>query len=526
VAEPSRQPATDPGVAALRWLALFLVPFLVLAVVHWDWAPSATAGDYAQYLLHARALVEGRGYGDIGYIYHPAAGLIGPPVLPPGLPLTLAPLVALGGVHSPLVRLLMIVSVVTFAALAAWRLAREVEPWQAALGSAFAAYAMEASLNTLGQLSDPGFAALLWGTVLAVDRDGPWTWRRVAGVTALGFATMAYRTAGIALIPGLLLFALLRRRALGPRPFVPAAVWTAAGGIGLAAGVVSIPFAERILRSISDLGRHLSTFAQNYRIAPFEAELYPFTSDRANDVYHVIASVLVLIGLALILWRARRTFLVPLAAAYAVMLLVAPVSESRYAWPFYPLLGASLALGTTVVVLRLAAFWRPRIQTFVAAGPLVLILLLALARDARRPAPASLVRHPDALALFAWLAERSRRADADTVPSLRLAFHNPRVVTLETRVPAMGLVPRTPPGQMAALLRVGATHLIWQGTGLGPPTSPRDAPCVQRVANRLPDLYPDDFTLEYQNLTFRVYRVQRGAGVIDGVGEPISWTEC
>jgi hypothetical protein len=102
----------------MRWLAVLLVPFFVLLALRWNWPPSATSGDYAQYLSHARALVEGRPYSDIGYIFQPAASLIGPRNYPPGLAVTLAPVVALGGVHSPLVRLLMLACVVLFVTLA------------------------------------------------------------------------------------------------------------------------------------------------------------------------------------------------------------------------------------------------------------------------------------------------------------------------------------------------------------------------------------------------------------------------
>src|SRR5947209_4817338 len=90
------------------WACASLVPFLILAVHHWSWPPPADAGDYAQYLSHARAIVEGRPYAQIGYLYHPSAWGVGPPAYPPGLPLTLAPAVAIGGIHSGLVRLIML----------------------------------------------------------------------------------------------------------------------------------------------------------------------------------------------------------------------------------------------------------------------------------------------------------------------------------------------------------------------------------------------------------------------------------
>lgn len=517
--------APSPGAAAIRWLAPFLVPFVVLAVLHWNWAPSTAAGDYAQYLLHAQTIVDGRPYSATGYIYHPAAGLIGPPSLPPGLPLTLAPLVAIGGVHTPLIRLLMIASVVAFAVLPAWRLARDMEPWQAALGSAIAAYAVEASLASVAPISDPGFAVFVWATILAVDKDGAWTWQRVLGVTALGFAAISYRVAGVALVPALFLFALLHRQRLGMRPFIPAALWSAAGLIGLAAGLVQLPFSERFGNAVLDPREHLDTFARQYRVAIFDAELYPFpgTWNLANDVYHLVASLLVLLGLVILFRRTRRTFLVTLTLAYSVMLLIAPVAEGRYAWPLYPLVGAAMALGVTTVVRRLTPSWAPRTQTIVAATPVIATFVIALAIQARHGAPPSFVRHPDAVALFSWITERGKEW-ASTTP-MRVAFHNPRVVTLETGVAAMGLVPRTAPGQLSALDRARVTHLIWQGTGLGT-DSLRNAPCVQRVADNLPLLFPNRFALEYQNHTFRVYRVLPGPSSGDSVNVRINWSDC
>jgi hypothetical protein len=495
-------------------------------VRHWSWAPSTSAGDYAQYLLHAQAIAEGRPYSATGYIYNPAAGLIGPPTLPPGLPLTLAPLVAIGGVHTPLVRLLMIVSVVAFAVLSAWRLARDMEPWQAALGSAIAAYAVEASLASVAPISDPGFAVVVWATILAVDTDGAWTWRRVLGVSALGFAAVLYRVAGIALVPALFLYALLERRRLGIRPFIPATLWSSAGLIGFAAGIVRLPFTERFGNAVLDPAEHLDTFARQYRVALFDAELYPFPSawNSANDAYHLVASLFVLLGLVILFRRTWRSFFVMLGAAYSLMLLIAPVAEGRYAWPLYPIVGASMALGLTTAVRRFIPSWAPRTHAIAAATPVIVAFVASLAIVVQREAPASFVRHPDAEALFSWVTQRGKEL-ASTTP-MRVAFHNPRVLTLETGVPAMGIVPRTPPGQLAALDNYRVTYLIWQGIGLGTDSVGRKVPCVQRVANSLPMRFPHRFALEYQNRTFRVYRVLPGAHSSDSVNVRINWSDC
>ena len=47
--------------------------------------------DWAQYIMHARAITQGRAYSDIGYVWSIYAPLIGPPAYPPGTAFVLAP---------------------------------------------------------------------------------------------------------------------------------------------------------------------------------------------------------------------------------------------------------------------------------------------------------------------------------------------------------------------------------------------------------------------------------------------------
>jgi hypothetical protein len=277
-----------------------------------------------------------------------------------------------------------------------------------------------------------------------------------------------------------------------------------------------------MVRSINNLGEHLDTFARQYRIAFADAILYPFPNSIANDVYHLVGAAFALLGLLLIFRRAHRSFLAAFAAAYGAMLFLAPVAEPRYAWPLYPLIGAGFAFGLTTAVRRFLPQMSQQRQTaLVMAAPLVL-LAITLVRHAQREAPPSLVRHPHALMMFAWL----RNENSSAANKLRVAYANPRVLTLETEVRAMGIVPRTPPGMLAALTRLGATHLVSQSVGLGPAANPGRPSCVQRVAGTLPELYPTSFTLVYQNPTFRVYRFHPTPGSADDPGKPISWSDC
>jgi hypothetical protein len=484
-------------VRAKLWLTVWLVPFVLLAYRHVDWPPPAPAGDYAQYLSHARAVAEGRGYSDIGYIFHPEASTIGPPAYPPGLSLTLAPIVALDGVHSPVTRILLLGSVLAFAFLAWKRLVMDLEPWQAAVGAAFTALALEVALATLVPISDPGFCALLWATVLAVDTAGGWSWRRIVLVTVLGFAAMSYRTVGVVLVPALALYGVLLWRGGGAqrRALIPVALW---GVVGVIAALPYLPLLGRLDAGVdaNALVSRVRLLVRHYRLALFEAQLYPFTWEIASDGYHVAATVLMMVGAVVLARRAWRSFLVVLSACYVALLAFAPVSDGRYLWPMFPVLAAATALGAQRMVGRLAGSAAVPVQRTALVSAFGAVLIGAFLVALRRPMPASLVAHPETRALFAWIDS------AATHRPLRIAFHNPRVLTLETRVPAMGLVPRTGPGQLAVWVERRITHVVWQ-------TGPM-AGCLQRIANLAVEQYPERFALEYESPMFRVYQLLPG----------------
>jgi hypothetical protein len=482
-----------------------MLPFVVLAVRQWGWPPTDVNGDYAQYILHAKALLDGRPYGDVGYLFHPAAGPIGPPAYPPGLPLTLLPILAVAGVSYPLFRVLMLVSMVVFA-YAAWRrLSADVEPWQAAIGAGFTALAIEAQPGILGPISDPGFCALLWMAVLVTDA-APLTWRRVVLVIALGFGAIAYRLAGVALVPAFVLYGIVQWRRNHWRGLVPPAVWSAAG---LAAALVvrrPLPSMDWLRMLPPDLSARWHMLSTQYRFTLFEAELYPFASNALNDAYHALASLLLVAGLTVILWRIRRSLLGAFLVAYVLMLLAVPTAEGRYLWPIFPLFCTAIPVGAHWCLTRMRVpAVRLRVPLATAFG---VILAATLFTALGRERPRSLTDDADTRALFAWAREENTRHP------MRVAFRNPRVFTLETGVPAMGLVHRSGPGQFAAWDDRAITHFIWQ----------RDtASCVQRMANALVTSRAERFVLMYDNASYRVYRVLPGPRPAETAWERLDW---
>lgn len=468
-----------------------MIPVLGAAAFHWPWQPPAWSGDYAQYLLHARAILEGRGYSDIGYIYNPAAWTVGPPAYPPGLPLTLVPIVAVAGENMAVLRLFSIGCLVLLAWFAYKRLSRATYPIFAAVSAALAALSIELQLGTIAPISDLPFAALLWWFVLAGDGEEAWDWRRVAVVTFLGFALLSYRVAGVAVIPALAVYAFLNWRRDRGRSMVPVVIWCLAGLAALGAGLVENPYADGVSSVKTSLATQLSILKANYQFTLFEAQLYPFGINRADDIYHVVATLFAGIGGVILLWRMRKSLLVWVTGSYLAMLALAPVADGRYAWPLFPIVGLALAVGLHFAMTRLRLTEQTSIKLVTVVFGLVAIG--AMRHTFSEPRPYAITGTQESRAVYSWLARRQQEEP------MRLMFYNPRVVALKTGVPTMGLTQRDEPGQLVAIDESRISHLIAMPDSL--------SDCLQRAANHLPVKYPERFELEYENPAFRVYRV-------------------
>jgi hypothetical protein len=495
---------------SLRQRALLLVtallPFLVLVALHWPILPLLPAGDYAQYLLHADALVHGRAYSDIGYIYTAYNPYIGPVNQPPGLPLTLVPLLAIGGHSLILPKALMVASALVFIGLAGAYFAKRTSPWIGAGAVAMTGIAVEIMFGTNTVMSDLGFAALVWAAIVTIDREGRWTAGRAAAVCALTLAALAYRAAGVALVPALLLWVVVHRRDRGPYVFAPLVVLglLAIGALIFARDVAPVGL---VFTTLGGLKYRLVSNIGDYRFALFASELYPFPGKLANIVYHVVATGIIVLGLARYARREWRSFLVIFAAVYATMLALAPVADARYAWPLFPLIATSLLAGTSWLVTTLAA----RRGRTVAPDRIVFGLALAGAVAsavvaAARPVPNTLLEHPDVRALFDQVRRRP------TTEPMRAVFMNPRVLTWETGVPAMGLFAASTDDVIAELRDKGITHVIVGDLGQHPAAN---GSIEEAIRERSGYFHP-----EYRNASFAVYRFTADSGAAAGQPAP------
>jgi hypothetical protein len=480
------------------WLyAAALLPVVALAAWHWSGGPGLQSSDFAQYILHGRALAEGRPYRDIGYLWVAFNPSYGPHVREPGLPLLLAALFRLFGAGLLVPRLILLGLGLAFCVVAGVYFAR-LAGRPVGLGVTLFTGVSASVLYSLSQIqTDLPFALLVWIVILLYDHDGPLELARVAAITCAGALALLFRTAGVALIPAALCFALARRRQAGLRALLPPALWAAALAVAQVLAPSAASFGAMYVRMASRLVHHTSSFltlhanrSLGYRMSLHYATLYPFPYDAANNVYHALAALLAALGLVALYRRMRGGFLAWFVGFYVVLLVVAPVASSRYTILLQPLITALFLQGLVVLAGRL------RIEA-ARAGWMVLALATLLAAGAvpqsleRQPALSDL---PDARALFDRI-----RADARATPRMRVMFAQAIVLTEQTGVSAMPQFFAPSDTIVAVIQRRCLTHVV-----VGSPSPASIANNALRLAvERNPAL----FTEEYRNGTFTLLRV-------------------
>ncbi len=447
---PSTTVSSDVAKTTPRFLPVLVVALLgLLAVWRVAVAGPPPGDDWGQYLSHARALLEGRSYSDIGYLFSPPAWTVGPATFPPGLPLTLVPLLAISDEPTALVRLVMHGFLVAFL-MFAWR-------YFSHEGDRTLAWGMVALLGTgflLGNSamyasSDLGMCAFIWAVLTLAEGTMPWSWKRTALVGALGLGAILYRIAAVPLVAAVVLWVLVRcvrarKLEVGWQPLFVALLWAvgfwgifvtfAAGtqvmdSVGAAIGVGdSGVFAESLRFELSRVGGKIL----RYRLALTDTYLYAFPSGLANRSYHVLALGLTLVGLWV--WvKAKWTRLsTALFVSTCGFLLAAPVWNPRYAWVLTPFVAYGLLLGISTLTQRWASPERSKLWASTGA---VLVSVIAIGTAASREAAPALPSNAE------W-REVGRAVQAESSGRVvRAASNRPRVLTWLTRIPAAGMAP-------------------------------------------------------------------------------------
>jgi hypothetical protein len=472
--------------------ALVLLPFVALAIARFDSGSGLEADDYAQYLMHAQAVAEGRPYTDIGYIYSPYAHWIGPRAAPPGVPLMLAAVYSMFGPNIAVMKALMLCFAVVFVALAGLYFAQHGES-KLGLGVALLCGLSPALVHASSQLlTDVPFAALLWSIIYVIDRPGQFDAKRIAFVTIAGVWLLMIRSAGLLLIPALLLFTVLRYREHRLRPLIPMMFWSL--GLVVLAAVVNLGdtsvvrlHPERVIVWLKNF--HVMNLL-GYFEGIFEGQLYPFTLDRANDYFHVLSSGLMLVGLIAWLPKSLKRFGTMWAVIYGFTLLLIPAHQTRYLWPLYPFFIFGVLNGVRQLVQVGAR--RPDLAPVAALAFAVLLVPGSAAAVVRRPIPVELGSLPAVQEVYAYLQHINEREE------VRVSFPKPRSLTWATGIPAMGPIYGPTPCLLAEFHRRRMTHVV---AGSVRPTE-RGVRGLAQLARA----HPAIFVEELKNQNFTVYR--------------------
>lgn len=170
--------------------------------------------DFAMYVHHAQNLVDGRPYSDTGYLFTPTAP-VSPRMYPPVFPVLLAPVVWLFGLNLIPMKLEQVLFFV-LALAAIWLYWREDLPPRYTLAMVaiigFSPHFWAAKDNVLSDLPFLLFFYVTAVLVRRMPRDGPtwWRWSILTGIAL--YLAIGTRTAGIALVVGLMLYGLLKYR--------------------------------------------------------------------------------------------------------------------------------------------------------------------------------------------------------------------------------------------------------------------------------------------------------------------------
>jgi hypothetical protein len=273
-------------------------------------------------------------------------------------------------------------------------------------------------------------------------------------------------------------------------------VWGLAGAGVLLAYGDRIPFVRQTFRSPGIMFQRLTEFWTRTRYSILESMMYPFPWDLANDAYHAAGLVLVAIGLVVVWRRLRLTVLGTVSVFYVAGVALAPVFDGRYLWPIWPVIVYAMLVGARWVLRKVRL--EEKVRTRVLVGGASLLVGVATVVALAKPAPPALLEQPGVRDLFTWLRT------VGGADSMRVVFAAPRVLTLETGVPAMGAFIAPPARAFREFERVGITHVIVGDAHM-------DRPSVRHLDSLVHE-HADAFAVVYRNEAFAVYRLLTPSG--------------
>lgn len=305
------------------WLILLLI---AIAIFH---TATIRAGhiwgdDFAMYIRHAQNIVEDRPYAQTGYLFTPTAP-VSPRMYPPVFPLLLAPIVRFFGLNL----IPMKFEQVLFFVLA---LAVICLHWQRVLGRdytialaailGFSPHFWAAKDNVLSDLPFLFFFYVSAALVQRAPRDGPsqWPWAILIGIAL--YLAIGTRTAGITLLAGLVLYDLLKYRAITRITVV--ALSTCAALQLLQSYFIGSEFGsynETFHATLGTVGAHLISYPRTL------AGFWVASTQTAFSFF--LLGVVSLLTLAGLFYQYKRGFTI-------VEAFLVPYAAMAILWPFSP----------------------------------------------------------------------------------------------------------------------------------------------------------------------------------------------
>ena len=441
------------------------------------------------YIHHAQNLVEGRPYGDTGYVYNLAVPVYGPRMYPPVFPLLLAPVYKVFGLSLMPMKVEQ-VSFIVLTLIAVFVL------WHADLGTGYS-LAMVAILGFSPAfcsakndiLSDLLFLLLFYvavGLLGWTPRTKNQSWTRAVLFGLILYLVIGTRTAGIALVPGILLYQWLRHRCINL--FVIVALFVCAValiGQGWFVGTVPGGYVEQ-LNYVTPKTVLLNAVRYARTLGGF------WVGGVSNWFSLLLISMVALPTLAGLVGRRH-----PGLSALECLLL--PYFSLMLLWPFGAGIRYALPLVPWIVFLALSGLRELTSRFYLrypAAVPSALLLLVAIPfSQAYRASEFGPIRQNTGLPEFNELCKEVRKT---TTPDDVFIYYRARALSLYAGRRASTYNRNGTQAELSEYLqRINAKYLVTTDA-----FNDSDF-LIQYVRNR-----PGTLDLLYQNVHFSLYRIR------------------
>ncbi|MFL6304745.1 MAG: hypothetical protein ACJ72H_14505 [Candidatus Sulfotelmatobacter sp.] len=446
--------------------------------------------DFAMYIHHAQNIVEGRPYADTGYIYNPAIPVYSPRMYPPVFPLLLAPVYKMFGLSLLPMKFEQVLFIILTLGLVCML-------WHRHLGTGYC-LALVAILGFSpafwwakeNVLSDLAFLFFFYAAVCLlqwapVGEKQCWTRSLALGVTF--YLVIGTRTAGITLVPGLLLYEWLRRERIS-RFTVVALVVCAMALMAQNWFVGALPggYMEQ-LHSVTAKSIFLNAIRYTRTLAGFWVGGISSTLS-----FFVIATVAALTCAGLLFERRR--------GVAAVHCLLAPYMSLMILWPFGAGIRYALPAVPWIVFLALSGLrelctrFHPRCPA--VAGWAFLLLLSIPMIQAYRATEFGPIRQSTGLPEFNALCDEVRRT---TKPEDVFIYYRARALSLYAGRPASSYNQHGTEAEFREYARtIHAKYFITTNA------FEEDG----RFLAQYVEVHPENLDLTYENPHFSLYRIR------------------